>query len=132
MKPVLPQDVDAGNCAFMQALSVRSEPIEEIGSDVDTWTASAGVVDGYGFRPVNRGGQAAGLCEEVVWRPKGNSEELSSLNLEAYCAPSIRAIAAQLVPAVETNWFFPYGKPASRYGCKLRARVLTNQEPSAA
>jgi hypothetical protein len=43
----------------MQALSVRSEPIEEIGSDVDMWTAGAGVVDGYGFRPVNRGGAAS-------------------------------------------------------------------------
>ena len=37
---------------------------------LDAWTASAGVVDGYVFRPVNRGGQAqaAGLSEMVVWQ----------------------------------------------------------------
>src|SRR6266705_6053535 len=36
----------------------------------DAWTAGAGVVEGYVFRPVNRGGQAqsAGLSEKVVWQ----------------------------------------------------------------
>jgi site-specific recombinase XerD len=37
---------------------------------IDAWTAPAGVVDGYVFRPVNRGDQVAGevLSEKVVWQ----------------------------------------------------------------
>src|SRR5438477_92568 len=36
----------------------------------DAWTASAGVANGFVFRPVNRGGQAqsARLSEKVVWQ----------------------------------------------------------------
>src|SRR6478735_8025885 len=36
----------------------------------DAWTAGARIVDGYVFRPVNRGGQAqgSGLSEKVVWQ----------------------------------------------------------------
>jgi integrase len=37
---------------------------------IDTWTAPAGVVDGYVFRSVTRGGQVLGnvLSEKVVWQ----------------------------------------------------------------
>jgi integrase len=37
---------------------------------VDAWTGPAGVVDGYIFRPVNRGGRVQGdaLSEKVVWQ----------------------------------------------------------------
>jgi hypothetical protein len=37
---------------------------------IDAWTAPAGVVDGYVFRPVNRGDQVQGdvLSEKVVWQ----------------------------------------------------------------
>jgi site-specific recombinase XerD len=37
---------------------------------IDAWTAPASVVDGYIFRPVNRGGriQGKGLSEKVVWQ----------------------------------------------------------------
>jgi integrase/recombinase XerD len=37
---------------------------------IDAWTAPAGVVDGYVFRPVNRGDQVRGdvLSEKVVWQ----------------------------------------------------------------
>jgi site-specific recombinase XerD len=36
----------------------------------DAWTTTAGVVDGYVFRPVNRAGQAlgVGMSEKVVWQ----------------------------------------------------------------
>ena len=36
----------------------------------DAWTSGAGVVDGYVFRPVDRAGQAQGVClsEKVVWQ----------------------------------------------------------------
>ena len=36
----------------------------------DAWTATAGVADGYVFRPVNRAGhaQGVGLSEKVVWQ----------------------------------------------------------------
>src|SRR5580692_4970952 len=37
---------------------------------IDAWTGPAGVVDGYIFRPVNRGGRIQGdvLSEKVVWQ----------------------------------------------------------------
>jgi integrase len=37
---------------------------------IDTWTIPAGVVDGYVFRSINRGGQVQGkaLSEKVVWQ----------------------------------------------------------------
>src|SRR6202161_3378756 len=37
---------------------------------IDAWTGPAGVVDGYVFRPVNRGDQVQGdvLSEKVVWQ----------------------------------------------------------------
>ena len=37
---------------------------------IDAWTGRAGVVDGYIFRPVNRGGRIQGdvLSEKVVWQ----------------------------------------------------------------
>jgi len=37
---------------------------------IDAWTGPAGVVDGYLFRPVNRGGQVQGeeLSEKVIWQ----------------------------------------------------------------
>ena len=37
---------------------------------IDTWTNPAGVVDGYLFRSINRGGQVLGnlLSEKVVWQ----------------------------------------------------------------
>jgi site-specific recombinase XerD len=36
----------------------------------DAWTSAAGVIDGFVFRPVNRGGlaQDVGLSEKVVWQ----------------------------------------------------------------
>ena len=36
----------------------------------DAWTATAGVADGYVFRPLNRGGQVqgVGMSEKVVWQ----------------------------------------------------------------
>jgi hypothetical protein len=46
--------------------------------------------------------------------------------------PSIRATTAQLVPVTEMNWFFSYGKPASKCGWNFTARDFTNHDPPAA
>ena len=39
-------------------------------SAIDSWTATAGVVDGHVLRPINRGDQVRGerITEKVVWQ----------------------------------------------------------------
>ena len=50
---------------------IRTVPIPTfVKVAIDAWTGPAGVVDGYLFRPVNRGGQVQGeeLSEKVIWQ----------------------------------------------------------------
>ena len=70
----------------------------------DAWTSSAGVADGYVFRPVNRGGQAqgAGLSEKVVWQllqgyaATAGVPGIAPHDLRRSCAKMCRAAGGEL------------------------------------
>ena len=71
---------------------------------IDAWTAPAGVVDGYVFRPVNRGDQVHGdvLSEKVVWqmlRPYATAAGVPGIaphDARRSCAKFCRAAGADL------------------------------------
>jgi integrase len=71
---------------------------------IDAWTAPAGVVDGYVFRPVNRGDQVQGdvLSEKVVWqmlRPYATAAGVPGIaphDARRSCAKFCRAAGADL------------------------------------
>src|ERR1039457_2757899 len=71
---------------------------------IDAWTGPAGVVDGYVFRPVNRGDQVQGdvLSEKVVWqmlRPYATAAGVPGLaphDARRSCAKFCRAAGADL------------------------------------
>ena len=69
----------------------------------DAWTSAAGVVDGYVFRPVNRGGQAqrVGLSEKVVWQllqgyAAAGVPGIAPHDLRRTCAKMCRAAGGEL------------------------------------
>jgi site-specific recombinase XerD len=70
----------------------------------DTWTAGAGVADGYVFRPVNRGGraQAVGLSEKVIWQllqgyaASAGVPGIAPHDLRRTCAKMCRAAGGEL------------------------------------
>src|ERR1035441_4037525 len=71
---------------------------------IDAWTAPAGVVEGYVFRPVNRGDQVQGdvLSEKVVWqmlRPYATAAGVPGIaphDARRSCAKFCRAAGADL------------------------------------
>ena len=71
---------------------------------IDAWTGPAGVVDGYVFRPVNRGDQVRGdvLSEKVVWqmlRPYARAAGVPGIaphDARRSCAKFCRAAGAEL------------------------------------
>jgi site-specific recombinase XerD len=70
----------------------------------DAWTSTAGVTDGFVFRPVNRGGtaQSAGVSEKVVWqllRGYGAAAGFAGIaphDLRRTCAKLCRAAGGEL------------------------------------
>ena len=71
---------------------------------IDAWTGPAGVVDGYLFRPVNRGDQMQGdvLSEKVVWqmlKPYAKAAGVAGIaphDARRTCAKLCRAAGAEL------------------------------------
>jgi site-specific recombinase XerD len=70
----------------------------------DAWTSTAGVADGYVFRPVNRAGQASpvGLSEKVVWQllqgyaTAAGVAGIAPHDLRRTCAKMCRAAGGEL------------------------------------
>ena len=72
----------------------------------DAWTSAASVADGYVFRPVNRAGQAQGVClsEKVVWQllqpyaAAAGVPGIAPRDCRRTCAKLCRAAAGELEP----------------------------------
>ena len=70
----------------------------------DAWTSAAAVIDGFVFRPVNRGGlpQAVGLSEKVVWQllqgyaTAAGVPGIAPHDLRRSCAKMCRAAGGEL------------------------------------
>jgi site-specific recombinase XerD len=71
---------------------------------VDTWTAGAGIADGYVLRPINRGDEISGerMTEKVVWqllRPYAKTAGVPGIaphDLRRSCAKMCRAAGGEL------------------------------------
>jgi site-specific recombinase XerD len=82
---------------------------------IDAWTGPAGVVDGYVFRPVNRGDQVQGdvLSEKVVWQM-----------LRPYAvAAGVEGSRRTIVVARLRNYAGPPAASWSRFSCCSATRV---------